>query len=369
MELLNKFYLQYLFFGPPFAIVLAISKFISKKKLRVNYFYSVSHTVLGLTLFQMLSYSTRTYPGYYYVSYFMIPLAIACPLLLYLRFRFLIQNKNIIWPVSFTIILASIAIFLFTGPLIWQERFSRSYIELRPIFDDSFKALPLYFKMVHMCNFLIKIILCAGLVDLLVTTAELWNLKNSEDKMPARVSYMFTILMFIMSIFLLTGDLFNYKLTMAGIAMGNTIIIGIFLSSQYDSSYYTIFKYVEKKKKYSVSKVQGINTGSIIDSLNNLMIEKELFMDDDLSLNTLARMLGISVHQLSEILNKDIKKSFSTYVNDFKINEARRLLLSEPDMPVIRIALMVGFNSIRTFNRVFAKSTGCTPQKFRKMNL
>jgi len=298
----------------------------------------------------------------------MIPLAIACPLLLYLRFRFLIQNQNIFWPFPFTIILASITIFLLTGPLIWQDEFMRNYIELRPIFDESFMDLPFYFKMVHFCNFLIKLILSAGLINLLVTTAGLWNLKDPKDKMLARISYIFTILMFIMSIFLLTGDLLNFKLTMAGIAMGNTIIIGIFLASQYDSSYYAIFKHMENKKKYSISKLQGINTESIINNLNRIMIDKELFKDEDLSLNTLAKMLNINVHQLSEILNKDIKKSFSTYVNDFKINEARRLLISEPDIPIIRIALMVGFNSIRTFNRVFVKNTGRTPQKYRKIN-
>jgi len=368
MELLNKIYLQYLYFGPLFVMVLAVSKFISKEKLRINYFYTVSHIVLGLTLFQMLSYSTKTYPGYYYVSYFMIPLAIGCPLLLYLRFRFLIQNKNIYWPVSFTVILASVAIFLLTGPIIWPGEFMRNYIELRPILDDSFMALPLYFKIVHFCNFLIKLILSAGLLNLLVTTALLWNVKDSENIMLARVSYIFTILMFIMSIFMIAGDLLNFKLTMAGIAMGNTVIIGIFLASQYDSSYYAIFKYVEKKKKYSISKVQGINVESVINNLNRMMIEKELYKDEDLSINTLAKMLNISVQQLSEILNKNIKKSFSTYVNDFKIEETQRLLVSEPDMPIIRIALIVGFNSVRTFNRVFVKSTGCTPQKYRRMN-
>jgi YesN/AraC family two-component response regulator len=41
-------------------------------------------------------------------------------------------------------------------------------------------------------------------------------------------------------------------------------------------------------------------------------------------------MMNVNLQQLSEILNRNIKKSFRTYINDFKIDEAKRLLPPSP---------------------------------------
>jgi hypothetical protein len=54
MEILNLFYHQYIFFGPLFVIVLAISKLISREKLTINYFYSLSYLFMGLAMFQIV---------------------------------------------------------------------------------------------------------------------------------------------------------------------------------------------------------------------------------------------------------------------------------------------------------------------------
>ncbi len=56
-------------------------------------------------------------------------------------------------------------------------------------------------------------------------------------------------------------------------------------------------------------------------------------------------------------------------MNDIKISEAKKLLVEEPELPVIRIAMSVGYNSIRPFNRVFAKSTGVTPVEYSSRHL
>lgn len=369
MEILNLFYLQYIYFGPVFVIVLAISKFISKEKLRVNYFYSLSYIFMGLAMFQIVSYSTKSYQYYWLVSYFMIPVALVSPLLLYLRFRFLIQGKRIRIPVSSIIFIAVISLFILSGAIAGHRKtFTRENIELRPLLDSSFTVLPLYYKCVHVINFIAKIILGSGLLLLLARTRFLWEKKNTNSMMLARISYIFTILMFSTAVMLIIGDIVNFEFSKAAIAMVNTVTLGVFFASQYDPDYYVIFKHIKKKKKYESSKLKGIDVEAIIEKLNTIMTQNELYKEENITLGAVAKMTDINTQQLSEILNNKLNKSFNTYINDFKIDEAKKLLRGKPEYQVTRIALMAGFNTARTFNRVFRKSTGYTPQEYRKQS-
>ena len=187
--------------------------------------------------------------------------------------------------------------------------------------------------------------------------------------MQARMAYIFTIMMFLTSALGFAGDILSFEFSKAAIAMVNTVTLGVFFASQYDPGYYAIFKHLRQKKKYAVSKVRGIDVMSVIEQLSLLMNENQLYLEEKLSIKDVAEMLDINHQQLSEILNRELGKSFSSYVNDIKISEAKKLLVDEPELPVIRIAMSVGFNSIRTFNRVFAKSTGVTPVEYRNRNL
>lgn len=370
MELLYNAYIQYLYFGPFFVIVLALSKLISKEKLLLNYFYSLSYLVMGLGMVQVISYSVKPYPGYWYVSHFLIPFTFGTPLLLYPRFRFLIQGVMIkIHPVII-IIMSLVTLFIITGPFLsGRIDFIKYYAELRPLTDSTFKTLPLYFKCVHLINFSGKLILGAGLLTILVKTMYLWNEIEKERIMLARMAYIFTIMMFITSVLAIAGDIISFEFSKGAIALVNTVTLGVFFASQYDPGYYAIFKHLRQKKKYAASKVRGLDVDSVIESLNRMMIDNHLYMEEDLSIKTVAGMLEVNHQQLSEIINKKLNKSFSCYVNDFKITEAKKILLNEPDLTVTRIALMTGFNSVRTFNRVFAKSTGLNPVEYRKKNI
>jgi AraC-like DNA-binding protein len=97
-------------------------------------------------------------------------------------------------------------------------------------------------------------------------------------------------------------------------------------------------------------------------------IEKA-FSDEDFSLKILARELEISTQQLSEILNEKIGKSFNTFINEYRIKEAKLLLVDEPGRSIHSIADAVGFNSNTAFTITFSKYEGCSPSRYRKQNL
>ena len=58
-------------------------------------------------------------------------------------------------------------------------------------------------------------------------------------------------------------------------------------------------------------------------------------------------------------------KKMGDYINELRVKDAAKRLV-ETDDNVISIAFSVGFDSLRTFNRVFPKFMNMTPEKYRK---
>ena len=367
MEFLNILYHQYLFFGQFFMVVLAASQFISRHKLRINYIYLSSYLFMGIGIFQVLSYTVKPYPGYYYFSYYMIPVSLGSSLLLYYRYRLIIVDSIKLKPAAFISILLSVLLFLGAGPFIAGVEFRKEFIELRPILDPSFAALPLFFKLVHLVNFIPKLILSGGIFLLLIRNTDIWKSSTDPKVGIARLGYSYAASMIFTTLLLGAGDLFTFQLSKAAIFIVNTSTIGIFFTAQYDPDYYGVFTLLRKKAKYRVSKVRGMDVESVVVKLNRLMEEEHLYREEDISLKDVADMLDISIQQLSEILNRDVKKNFNTFINDYRVEEAKKLLTDDETLPITHIALSVGFNSTTTFNRSFSRSTGVTPKEFRKI--
>lgn len=367
MEFLNILYHQYLFFGQFFMLVLAASQFISRHKLRINYIYLFSYLFMGLGIVQVLSYSTKCYPGYYYISYYMIPVSLGSSLLLYYRYRLIIEDSIRLKPAVFAAILLSVFTILASGPFITDTEFRREFIELRPILDPSFSSLPFFFKLVHLINFIPKLILSGGIFLLLTKNTDIWRSSSDPKIGIARLGYSYAATMLITTLLLGAGDLFTFELSKAAIFIVNTATVGIFFTSQFEPDYYGVFAMLRKKAKYRVSKVKGMDVESVVVKLNRLMEEEHLYRDEDISLKDVADIMDMNLQQLSEILNREINKNFNTFINDYRVEEAKKLLADDETLPITHIALSVGFNSTTTFNRSFSRSTGVTPKEFRKM--
>lgn len=85
---------------------------------------------------------------------------------------------------------------------------------------------------------------------------------------------------------------------------------------------------------------------------------------NEISLDDLAAHAHLSPFHFSRLFRKTCGTSFKTYLNTARINKAETLL-STTAMPIIDIALECGFNSVRTFNRVFKSIKSKTPSNVR----
>ncbi|TGK02518.1 AraC family transcriptional regulator [Leptospira selangorensis] len=119
------------------------------------------------------------------------------------------------------------------------------------------------------------------------------------------------------------------------------------------------------RQKYARSLLSGVNRHALRDSLTQLMEKEKLYRDEKLGLADLADELALSTHQVSELINQELGKNFSAFVNDYRIKEACELLQKEPDRSILDIAFEVGFATKSSFHRAFQKHTGKTPSEFR----
>jgi AraC-like DNA-binding protein len=121
--------------------------------------------------------------------------------------------------------------------------------------------------------------------------------------------------------------------------------------------------------KYSDKKIPDEQAHQLIEKLQKITLTEAQFRNPNLSMPLLARQLGISSQTLSQLLNDNLQKSFSHYLNEIRINAAKEKLLQTKPMKMDDIANECGFNSQSTFYAAFKKQTGTTPAKFREQNL
>ncbi|WP_158560543.1 AraC family transcriptional regulator [Paenibacillus contaminans] len=83
-----------------------------------------------------------------------------------------------------------------------------------------------------------------------------------------------------------------------------------------------------------------------------------------LTLDDLSKKFRLSVPHISRSFKEHIGKSFLDYVHELRVESAASLLIST-DMSITDVAVEAGFESFRTFSRVFRESKGMTPSEYR----
>ena len=89
------------------------------------------------------------------------------------------------------------------------------------------------------------------------------------------------------------------------------------------------------------------------------------YLQSDLTISQLAAQLQCPDHHLRKLINQRMgHTNFNAFLNHYRIAEARKRLI-ESSLPVLTIALDLGYGSIASFNRAFKDITGLTPSAYR----
>jgi AraC-like DNA-binding protein len=119
-----------------------------------------------------------------------------------------------------------------------------------------------------------------------------------------------------------------------------------------------------QKEKYLNSKIEETEAQRLLKKIETLMNEEELYKNSNLNLSQVAKRINIHPHLLSQLLNDNLNKNFSQFINEYRIKEAKVLLKSNSNLKIEIIGEICGFNSNSTFYAAFKKITKTTPAKF-----
>lgn len=120
-------------------------------------------------------------------------------------------------------------------------------------------------------------------------------------------------------------------------------------------------------KKYQSSSLDQAVISQLKSQLVDLLIQQEPFLDSEITPAFFAEKLGISKHQLSQLLTEGLETNFYDLINSHRVEKAKVLMLQpEYDQAkILHIAYDCGFSNKSSFLRNFKKITGLTPTEYR----
>jgi AraC-like DNA-binding protein len=122
-------------------------------------------------------------------------------------------------------------------------------------------------------------------------------------------------------------------------------------------------------EKYKSTQIPETLSEEIYTKIQKLMVDEKAFKNPELSLKALSGQFRQSPQIISMVINQKSGKNFNSFINQYRIEEARQQLRDPKfeHFTILAIAMESGFNSVSSFNTAFKKQTGLTPLAFRNL--
>ena len=118
-------------------------------------------------------------------------------------------------------------------------------------------------------------------------------------------------------------------------------------------------------KKYKNTGLTKSHSLELKNSLLACMKTRKPYLDSNLRLDDLSQMLNLSRHHTSQIINEHFDTNFFDFINGYRIEEAKSLLLHDQNLNITDVIYTSGFNNRVSFYNTFKKHTGMTPGQFK----
>jgi|GEM_PF-3463513 len=122
--------------------------------------------------------------------------------------------------------------------------------------------------------------------------------------------------------------------------------------------------YVETKEEVKIEKPKEINSELLSKIVETVEADK-LYLNEELTIADLAKKLGYSTKTISYTINNGLQKSFSLFINEYRVNlfKERKSSGKYEHLSIMGLAYDCGFNSKSTFNRIYKEITGFAPKE------
>jgi len=151
-----------------------------------------------------------------------------------------------------------------------------------------------------------------------------------------------------------------------------TIVLSVFtiMRPQLFAVEQDVVRYLSSKQDVSVNVPDKDQDKKDYEFLLTYFKENKPYLKNDLKMKDLVEHTGLSNKRISDILSSQFEKSFFDLVNEYRSEEAIRLIKEgfHKIHTLPHLAEEAGFNSKTTFNRIFKKHTGQTPSEYIQSN-
>lgn len=124
----------------------------------------------------------------------------------------------------------------------------------------------------------------------------------------------------------------------------------------------------KKQKSFVVSRMNDQKGKEIERQLLTYMSDEKAYLNSDLRLADVAASLGYTVHEVSQVLNFQMKQPFADFVNSYRVEEIKRRIKQGDThkFTLTATAQQCGFSAKSSFQRAFKKATQMTPSDYSK---
>jgi len=246
----------------------------------------------------------------------------------------------------------------------------------------------LYFKPVHFVPFILYIFL--------FPISQISGAKNFFDLFQNAHLIIYLVLVFSAVIkdkgtTTLSKKLYRWRLSLAWSYFGYVASFGLYyilvwtdnLRSDYDYAisvassifiYYIGIQGFQKQEllkvyengKYTNSLLPKSAAVSILSKVRKFMDDEKPYLDSSLKMNEFAKSVGLSPHDVSQVINEMEGKNFKDFINQYRVEEAKAHLRSSKEQKIIHVAYDSGFNNKVSFYNAFKKFTGFSPSEYKE---
>jgi AraC-like DNA-binding protein len=120
-------------------------------------------------------------------------------------------------------------------------------------------------------------------------------------------------------------------------------------------------------KKYERSGLKPEEAVLYLEQLKLYMEERKAYLNPNMTIDQMAKDMGISRHHLTQVINEHFNKNFYGFVNHYRVEEVKRMITDKKynHLSLSALGLEAGFKSKTTFNSNFKKETNLTPSEWK----
>ncbi len=358
-------------------LFLGVLIFHKHREMLANRFLGAEMIVYSIILLHLSFSENAMHLQYPFLMSMATGLALLIAPLHYLYATYLIsdvkqfQTKDLLHLSYYAVYLVLTAILAASGNLVYE--------------DDNLRDLPLRFVLFNW----VLVLQCLTymfltLIKLNRYKSRIKNVFSNIEKIKLNWLHNITVIITIGLLFFLvenilylfeikTVQIFDFSSVIAALMFYTLGYMGLLKTQMFSEplvseSIHQLVQMESLRNKYSKSGLDQPAAEHIRQKLVQLMAQEAPYTDSSLTLNSLARMLRVTPHNLSQVINVTLNQNFFDFINHYRVAKVRTDIADpkKSNLTFLALAYEAGFNSKSAFNLVFKKHTGVTPSEYKK---